>query len=291
MLKGSIVALITPMHRGGGVNYKKFAELIEWHINNKTDGILVLGTTGEGSTLTTSEKEKLVKLAHRQIRERVPLIVGICGNNTKSCAELATKFSRYANCLLAITPYYNKTNEQGLEKHFLTIAAASRVPIILYNVPSRTGMQLPINVLKKLATNPRICGIKEASGDLNYASQVASLLNKNFVMLCGCDELTVPLMSIGAVGTISVLANIAPTYTHNMVECALNQNYKEASKMQLNALPLIKALFCEVNPIPVKTAMNLIGFKVGDLRLPLYKMSAKNKANLKRLLNNSPIIN
>ena len=278
MLKGSIVAIITPFNEDGSVNYNKLKELIEFHIKSKTDGIVLLGTTGESSTLSYEEKLEIVKVGIKTINKRIPVIVGSGTNDTNESIMLSRKFSSMgADYLLVITPYYNKTNENGLIKHFNMVADSSSCPLILYNVPGRTGMSISENVLKEVSKHKNIIGIKEASADISYATRIAKYLGDDFVMYSGNDDIIVPMMSIGAMGVISVLANIAPAQTHNICELCLNGKYDEARSLQLRLLDLINTLFIEVNPIPVKEAMNQLGFNVGGYRMPLDYMSANNK--------------
>ncbi len=284
MIKGSIVALVTPFLDNKEINFNELARLIEYHIANGTSAILILGTTGESSTLSKQEKIDMAKFSYDVINKRIPLVIGVGTNDTNSSVEMAKILSQYADYLLVITPYYNKANNTGLIKHFTKIAEASTCPIILYNVPSRTGMSIPILALKTLAMHPKIVGIKEASGDINYASEVARLLSPTFYMYSGNDDIIVPLMSLGAVGVISVLANIAPNYTSELVSHALKGEYPIATSMQISARDLIKALFLEVNPIPIKHAMNMLGFNVGGYRLPLDELSKENRDRLNEII-------
>lgn len=285
MIKGSIVALVTPMNSDGSVNYEKLGELIEFHIENKTDGIVILGTTGEASTLEFAEEEEIVKYSVKKANKRIPIIVGSGSNSTKTAIDYSVKYANLgADALLVITPYYNKTNDSGMIKHFQMIADASPKPIIMYNVPSRTGCSLSINAIKILSKHPNIIGIKEASGDLTYAGKVAQFLNDDFVMYSGNDDIVLPLMSLGAVGVISVWSNIMPKTVHDMCYNFLNGNIEEARKVQIKYLDLIHNLFLETNPIPVKAAMNYLGYNVGVLRMPLDNMSEKNFNVLKESL-------
>lgn len=278
MLKGSIVALVTPFNIDGSVNYEELGKLIEYHIENKTDGICVLGTTGEASTIPYDVQEEILRFSIEKANKRIPIIVGAGTNFTEKSVELAKKYSNMgADYLLVITPYYNKCNDSGLYKHFTMIAENSSCPIILYNVPSRTGMSINISVLEKLAKHPNICGVKEASGNMEYSSQVSKLLSDDFAMYSGNDDIIVDMISIGAVGVISVLANVAPKQVHNMCAFANDGNYDEAYKIQKDLLDVANKLFIEVNPIPVKEAMNYLGFNCGGYHLPLDYMSEDNK--------------
>lgn len=284
-LEGSIVALVTPFHPDGSVHYEKLEELLKYHLNHETDGIVILGTTGEATTLTDEEKEKIISLSVEVVNHRIPLIVGAGSNDTQKAILLAEKYSKMGvDYILSITPYYNKTNDAGLIAHFQAIADHSSVPVILYNVPSRTGMQIKISVLEVLSKHKNICGIKEASGNMSYIVEVSRLISPDFVLLSGNDDIIVPMMSMGASGVISVLANICPRQTHRMCRLCLEQNYKEASRIQKDLLPVINALFYETNPIPVKAAMNALDFSVGGYRMPLFSMDGALKAKLEAIL-------
>ena len=278
MLKGSIVALVTPFNSDGSVNYEKFRELFEFHISNGTNGICILGTTGEASTLSFEEEEKIVEFAVKVVNKRVPLIVGSGSNETEKALKMSVKYSLMgADYVLVITPYYNKTNESGLIKHFTMIADNAKCPVIMYNVPSRTGMSISIHAIEVLSKHPNIWGIKEASGNISYSMKVAKYLGDDFHMLSGNDDIIVPMMSIGAVGVISVLANSHPKETSEICRLMSMGKYNEANLLQLKLLNYINDLFIEVNPIPIKEAMNYMGFNVGGYRRPLDYMSDSNK--------------
>ncbi|WP_276885153.1 4-hydroxy-tetrahydrodipicolinate synthase [Allobaculum stercoricanis] len=283
--KGSIVALITPFHEDRTINFEKLKELIEWHIVNKTDGILILGTTGESPTLTHEEDDDVVACAIECANHRIPIIVGAGSNSTQTQLEKSLKYEKMgADGLLLISPYYNKANDEGMIRHFTTVADQVHIPIILYNIPGRTGCTISLNALKQLSKHPMIQGIKEASGDISYATNAATLLNDDFVMYSGNDDIIVPMMALGSSGVISVLADVLPKTTHDIVFNCLNGNYKTAQQLQLDNLDLIHDLFMEVNPIPVKEALNMMGFHVGKYRLPLYEMSEDHKAKLEATL-------
>lgn len=286
-LKGSIVALVTPFDENGNVNYNELEKLLDYHCEN-SDGILILGTTGESSTLTFEEEEKIVEFSVKRVNKRVPLMVGSGSNETEKAVKMSKKYSELgADYLLVITPYYNKTNESGLIKHFTSVAEVSLCPIVMYNVPSRTGMSISLHAIEVLSKHPNICGIKEASGNISYSMNVAKYLSKDFVMLSGNDDIIVPMMSIGGAGVISVLANIAPKQTSKIIDLCLNSKYEEATKINLSLLDVIHNLFNEVNPIPVKAAMNYLGFNVGGYRMPLDEMSEDNKAKLYKSIDKS----
>lgn len=285
MLKGSLVALVTPFNEDGSVNYDVLGELIEYHINNKTDGLVVLGTTGEASTMSFEEEVEVIKYSVKKVNKRLPLIIGAGSNDTLYAVKNAYEFSRLgADYLLVVTPYYNKTNEEGLVRHFEMIAEASSCPIILYNVPGRTGMNIPVSVVERLANNKNIIGIKEASGNISYAMLLSKYLNDDFVMFSGNDDVIVPYMSIGASGVISVLANIAPCQTHNICKHCLDGSFDKALKIAKDLLEVSNGLFIETNPIPVKTCLNHLGFNVGGYRMPLYQMNKTNEDKLIKLI-------
>ncbi len=285
MLKGSFVALVTPFDQKGNIDYKRLEELIEFHIQNQTDGFVLLGTTAEAATMSLEEQKELVSFGLKQIHHRVPVIVGAGSNHTKQAVDKAILFSSLgADYILSITPYYNKTNERGLIAHFEAVADAAKCPVILYNVPSRTGMSISISAIESLAKHPNIIGIKEASGDISYAAKLMPYLTDEFVMLSGNDDCIVPLMSIGASGVISVLANICPQHTHKLCEYCLKDDFSSARELQKKLLPIANALFLETNPIPVKAAMNALGMDVGGYRMPLYDMDEGLKEKLMYIL-------
>lgn len=290
-LTGSIVALITPFHEDGSVNFEKLEELLQWHVANKTDGILILGTTGESSTMTHEEDDAVCEFTLKTIAKRIPVIVGSGSNCTQTAIEKSLKYEAMgADALLLITPYYNKANDAGMIAHFEAVADAVHTPIIMYNIPGRTGCALSQGCVARLSKHPNICGIKEASGDLAYAVNIARYLNDDFRMYSGNDDMIVPLLSLGASGVISVVANILPEMTHNLVERYLTGDTKGSLALQLQYLDVIHALFYEVNPIPVKEAMNLMGMQVGAYRLPLCAMSEPNQARLKAALQEANLI-
>ena len=280
-LRGSLVALVTPFDQEGNPDFERLGYLIDWHLAAGTDGIVILGTTGESSTMTQEEDDAVCKFTVERVSGRIPVIAGSGSNCTQSMLERSLKFQELgANGLLLIAPYYNKANEEGMVRHFLAIADQVEIPCNLYNLPGRTGCSIPVSVVKRLAAHPRIAGIKEASGDMGYAMEIAALLSEDFVMYSGNDDITVPLLSIGATGVISVLANILPAETHRMVWDYLNGDTEGAAEMQLRYLELIHCLFSEVNPIPVKTALALMGKCESHMRLPLYDMSESARKTL-----------
>ena len=277
-LKGSIVALVTPFYEDGSINYDELGELLDYHCDNHTGGVVILGTTGEASTLTFEEEAEVVKFSVNRVNHRIPVIVGSGSNETEKAVRYSKKYSELgADYVLVITPYYNKTNESGLIKHFTMVADNSLCPVIMYNVPGRTGMNISLNAIEVLSKHKNIYGIKEASGNISYSSKVAKFISPDFHMFSGNDDIIVPMMSIGCDGVISVLANIAPKQTAKICELCFEGKYNEANKIQQDLLDTINDLFIEVNPIPVKEAMNHLGFKVGGYRMPLDYMSDKNR--------------
>lgn len=290
MITGSIVALVTPFHSDGNVNFEKLGELIEFHIENETDGLLILGTTGESPTISLEEQREIVVYTVKQAKGRIHIMVGSGCNDTAKSVYLSQVYEELgADSLLAITPYYNKTNDSGMIKHFTAIADAVSIPVILYNVPGRTGCSISVKVVETLAKHPNIAGIKEASGDLTYVMSISRYLSDNFVMYSGNDDMIIPLLSVGAVGVISVWANIMPQVVHNLVKTYLDGNTKASLTLQLRYLDLIHGLFSETNPIPIKFAMNELGFEVGLTRLPLDELNSAHQQTLKTLLNTNDV--
>lgn len=281
MIKGSIVALITPFSEDGSVNYKRLRELVDWHIENGTDAILALGTTAETPTLTLAEEDEIARICIEQAKGRVPIIVGSGSNNTMVAIEQSLKYEKMgADALLVITPYYNKTSKAGMVNHFTQVADAVNTPVYVYNVPGRTGVTITYEALAEISQHKNIVGIKEASGNMSLVCQFSKLINDNFNVYSGNDDINIPLMSMGGAGVISVLANILPRETHDMAMAYLNGDVKKARDMQIKYLDFINALFIETNPIPIKEAMNLIGLNVGGYRLPLCPMAEDTKAVL-----------
>lgn len=283
MLKGNIVALITPFKENKEVNYNKLIELIEFQISNGVDGIVLLGTTGEASSLTEKEQIKIIKLGISIINKRVKLIVGCSAINTSLAMKKAKKLSKYSiDYLLVLSPFYLKTNNEGVIKHYEEIAKISKIPLIIYHVPSRTGQYIDIECIKKLSINNNIKGIKEASGDLNYLKKIKKYINDEFILLGGNDELMVDVMENGGSGIISVFSNSHPKISSEIINLCFENNYLEARKKIKRYLDYIKLLFIEPNPIPIKEALNYLEFEVGSYRLPLVEM---NKSHRKALIN------
>ena len=284
MFKGAYTALITPF-KNGKVNYDKLGELIEFQISNEIDGIVICGTTGESCTLTDKEKKKVIKYTIETVNGRVPVIAGTGSNNTKHAIELSKYAERVgANGLLLVTPYYNKTTQQGLIEHYLAIANSVTCPIILYNVPSRTGVNILPDTVVELAKHENIIGIKEASNNFSQILELVSKLPKDFSVISGNDDTIVPLLSLGGKGVISVLSNIYPKDVHNMCKAYFELDIKYAKDLQLKHQEFIQLLFKEVNPMPVKDAMNILGFDVGLPRLPLTSVSEHTHELLKNKL-------
>ncbi len=287
IFKGAGVAIVTPMHEDGKVNYEKLEELLEYQIANSTDAIIICGTTGESSTMTHGEHLQTIKFAIDKVAGRVPVIAGTGSNCTETAIMMSQEAASYgADALLIVTPYYNKATQKGLIRHYTQIAeSVPQTPIIMYNVPSRTGCNLQPATVAALVKNVKnIVGIKAASGDLSQIAKMMSLTEGNIELYSGNDDQVLPILSLGGLGVISVLSNVAPKQTHDMVMNFLEGNLAEAAKLQLEAIPLINALFCEVNPIPVKTALNLMGWNVGPLRMPLCEMEPENEAKLAKAL-------
>ena len=286
LFKGCGTAISTPFDENG-VNLKEFERLIEDQIQNKVDAIIVCGTTGESSTMTTEEKKLTIECAVKVSNGRVPIIAGTGGNNTKQVIEnskLAESLG--VDGLLIVTPYYNKCTQAGLIEHYRIIANSVTLPIILYSVQSRTGVNIEPKTCLELSKIENIVAIKEASGNLSQVAEIAHLCGDNLHIYSGNDDQVLPVLSLGGLGVISVLSNVKPEYTHNMVQNFFDGNIEEATKMQLNALPVIKALFSEVNPIPVKAALNMQGYDFGIPRLPLTPMSEGKMEILKKELDN-----
>lgn len=283
---GAGVAIITPMKDNGEVNYEKLGEFIDFQINNSTDAIIICGTTGEASTLTNEEHIEAIRFTAEYVKGRVPVIAGTGSNCTESAIYLSKEAQKVGvDGLLVVTPYYNKTTQKGLYKHYSAIAKSVDLPIIMYNVPSRTGCNIQPETAVKLAKDvDNIVAIKAATGNLTQESKMMALAEGRLDMYSGEDGLIVPLMSIGAKGVISVLSNVAPQQTHDICAEFMAGNVEKAKELQFKALDLVDALFCEVNPIPVKHALNLMGWNVGPLRSPLCEMEDANLLKLKKAL-------
>ena len=286
LFTGSGVAIITPMHDDGTVNLEKLDEILEWQIAEGTDAVIICGTTGESPTLDVPEHMEVIKHCVETVNGRIPVIAGTGSNSTQSAVEMSKEAESYGvDGLLLVTPYYNKATQNGLIRHYTQIAESVHTPIIMYNVPSRTGTNIAPRTAAYLVKNvENIVGIKEASGDISQVAKVKQLGGDDLELYSGNDDQVIPLEALGGIGVISVLANVAPKYTHEMATAYLNGDPAKAARMQLDALELCDALFCEVNPIPVKTAMNLMGWEVGPLRGPLFEIDPTHVEQLKKAL-------
>ena len=282
IFEGAGVAIITPMNEDLTVNYDKLEELVNFHVDNGTDAIIICGTTGEAATLSHEEHLNAIKACVEFTKKRIPVVAGTGSNCTSTAVYLSTEAQKYgADGLLVVSPYYNKATQDGLVGHFTTIANSVDLPIILYNVPSRTGCNILPQTVAKLTKNvDNIVGIKEASGNISQVAKVMELTDGNIDLYSGNDDQIVPVLSLGGKGVISVLSNVAPKETHDIVAKYLAGDVKGSLELQLKYLSLIDALFSEVNPIPAKKALNLMGMNVGSLRMPLTDMSAEKAAVL-----------
>ena len=282
---GAGVAVITPMYPDGSINFDELGRIIEDQIARGTDAIVICGTTGECSTMTDEEQLAAIKYTVDKVAHRVPVIAGAGSNDTDhGCALAAKSAACGADALLLVTPYYNKTTQTGLVAHFNAMAEAGGIPIILYNVPSRTGLNLTPETALELSRNPLINGIKEASGNISQVAKIAALCGDELNLYSGNDDQVVPLLSLGGKGVISVVSNIAPELVHNCCKAWFEGDTAAACRMQLEMLPLCDAMFCEVNPIPVKYAMNLLGWDAGECRLPLVAPSEAHQEQIAQAL-------
>lgn len=290
IFKGCGTAIVTPFNKNG-VDFEEFKKLIEFQIKNKADSIIVCGTTGEASTMTLDERKETIEFAVKTVNGRIPVIAGTGGN----CTSQVIEFTKWAESIgvdgaLIVTPYYNKTTQDGLIAHYTAIAKETTLPIILYSVPGRTGVNINPTTCLKLSKIENIVAIKEASGNLSQIAEIANLCGDNLNIYSGNDDQITPILAVGGIGVISVLSNLVPEYTHNIIENFLNGNIKDAINAQIKAVPLVNSLFCEVNPIPIKAALNMIGYDVGTPRLPLIEMSNNGKEKLKAELINFGLI-
>lgn len=270
---GAGVAIITPMNADGSINWDEFGRIIDFQIDNGTDAIIVCGTTGESATMTDEEHVECIRYCTHRVNKRVPVIAGTGSNDTKYAVDLSKEAEKLgADALLVVTPYYNKTSQRGLVAHFTAIADSVNVPIILYNVPSRTGVNIALDTYVQLSKHKNIAAVKEASGNISAIAKIFEKCGDDLDVYSGNDDQIVPIMALGGKGVISVLSNVAPRETHQIAQLCLDNNIAEAAKMQIKYLELMNNLFIDVNPIPVKEAMNMMGFKAGECRLPLLKM-------------------
>ncbi len=284
MIKGSIVALVTPFDEAGSVDHSRLRELINWHIDEGTDAILVLGTTGETPALSEEEQDAIVRTAVAESRGRVPIIANSGCNNTEKTIAKSIRYEKMgADALLVITPYYNKPNKSGMKEHFTRTADAVGIPVYIYNVPARTGICIDAETVGELSKHPNIAGIKEASGDMSYVAKISKFAGDDFCIYSGNDDITIAIMSMGGMGAVSVWANIMPGKVHEMTAAYLSGDTEAAKKIQLKYLNLINALFCETNPVPVKSFMEMAGMGTGGCRLPLGPLSSANRRVLSSL--------
>ena len=285
IFKGCGTAICTPFDENGKINFEVFEKFIEFQIANKADSIIVCGTTGEASTMSEEEKKAVINFVVEKVDKRIPVIAGTGSNNTLEAVNM-TKYAENvgADGALIVTPYYNKTTQKGLVKHYERIAQNTNLPIVIYNVPSRTGVNIQPETCLELSKNKNIVAIKEASGNLSQVAKIASLCGDDLAIYSGNDDQIVPVLSVGGIGVISVLSNIKPEYVHNMVDEYEKGNVQKAADMQIKGLNLINLLFSEVNPIPIKSALNISGFDFGEPRLPLIKMSDENLIKLKNAI-------
>ena len=282
---GSCVAIVTPMNYDGSINYEEYGKLIDFQIENGTDAILACGTTGESAVMDHKEHCEVIEYTLKKVDKRVPVIAGTGSNDTAYAVELTREAKKLgADAVLSVTPYYNKTSQTGLVRHFSTIANAVDIPMILYNVPSRTGCCIKPETYAELCKNPNIVATKEAGDKIGEAAKTMALCGDNLDVYTGCDDMTVPVMSLGGKGVISVFSNVMPKEMHEIATLCLEGNFKKAAEMHLYYLELMNALFCDVNPIPVKEAMNMMGFNCGACRLPLVPLSEKSYEYLKSVM-------
>ena len=291
IFKSAGVALVTPMNSDGSVNYDELEKLIEFQIENGTDAIISCGTTGESATLSSQERNNLIEFTVKKVDGRIPVIAGTGCNNTKQALGNSLSAEKLGvDGLLIVTPYYNKTSQSGLIKHYEYIADRVKTPIILYNVPSRTGVSIKPQTYLKLSKHENIVAVKEASGDISSLAETISLCKDNLAVYSGNDDQTVPILSLGGIGVISVFSNICPKECHEMVQSYFDGDTEKSKEIQLKYLKLMNAMFCDVNPIPVKEALNLMGFNTGRCRMPLDILSESNYEKLKEILEEYSLI-
>ena len=286
IIKGEGVAIVTPMKENGDVNFEKLGEILEEQIAAGTDAVIICGTTGESSTLSHEEHMETIRYTIDKVNKRIPVVAGTGSNCTETAIMMSQEAERMgADGLLLVSPYYNKATQKGLIAHYTAIANSVKLPIILYNIAGRTGINIEPKTLLYLAENvENIVAVKEASGNISQIADVAAMCKGKLDIYSGNDDQITPIMALGGIGVISVLSNIAPKYTHDLAMSYLNGDVQKSCEMQLKALPLVRALFCEVNPIPVKAAMNLMGKEVGPLRMPLTEMEEEHKETLKKAM-------
>ena len=290
IFEGCGTAIVTPFTEDG-INFKEFEKLINFQIENNVDAIIVCGTTGESATMTMKEKKEVIKFAIDIVQKRIKVIVGTGSNDTAAAIEMSKYAEKVgADGVLIVTPYYNKTTQQGLIAHYSEISKNIKLPIIIYNVPGRTGINILPETCRELSKIDNIVAIKEASGNISQVAKIASLCHKSLTIYSGNDDQIIPILSLGGKGVISVLSNIMPKYTKEMIKKYFDRNVKEATNMQLSVIDIVDELFSEVNPIPVKYALNLMGYNVGNPRLPLIELSSKNKEKLQEIMKKHRLI-
>lgn len=288
---GSAVAIVTPMKENGEINYAELKRMLEFQVENGTDAIVICGTTGESTTLNDDEHLECIKFTIETIAGRIPVIAGTGSNDTAHAVYMSKEAAKMgADGLLLVTPYYNKTNQAGLIAHFTTIADAAGIPCILYNVPSRTGVNIQPKTALALSKHPLICGIKEASGNIGQIAHIAALCGDELPIYSGNDDQVVPILSLGGKGVISVVANPEPAKMHQMCQAFFDGKVEESKKLQLELIGLSDAMFCDVNPIPVKAAMNMLGWDAGNCRLPLGPLSEENISFIKDALKKANLL-
>lgn len=291
IFEGAGVAIVTPFNPDGSINFDSFGKMIDFQIENQTDALIVCGTTGEASTLTDDEQVGAIEFAVERTAKRVPVIAGAGSNDTKHGIELCKRCQQVgADGLLIVTPYYNKTTQKGLIKYYTDMAAATDLPVIMYSIAGRTGLNINPETVEELSKIENIVAIKEASGNISQVAEIAHRTQGDLDIYSGNDDQIIPLLSLGGKGVISVLSNVAPKFTHDMVASYLSGDCKKATQMQLDCFELVKALFIEVNPIPVKAALNMMGFDAGVYRAPLVEMENKNLQVLEKAMKNFGII-
>ncbi len=291
LFTGAGVAIVTPFNEDKSVNYDALGNMLEYQIENSTDAIIICGTTGEASTLTDEEQIGVIKYTVDKVNKRIPVIAGAGSNDTRHGMELCRQCEAVgADGLLIVTPYYNKTTQKGLVQYYKNMAGSVKLPVIMYSVAGRTGLNIQPATAAELSQVENIVAIKEASGNISQVAEIAALCGDNIDIYSGNDDQIVPLLSLGGKGVISVLSNVAPKYTHDMVMSFLSGDIKKAAKMQTDCVDLCKALFCEVNPIPVKAALNMMGLNAGGYREPLIEMEAAHYDKLEKAMKNFGLI-
>ncbi len=288
---GAGVAIITPMHSDGSINYPELGRIIEDQIQNSTDAIIICGTTGEASTMPDAEHLECIEYAVKKAAGRIPVIAGTGSNDTNHAIELSKEAAKLGvDAILQVTPYYNKTSQAGLIRHFTSVADAVSVPVMLYNVPSRTGVNISPATCKELSKHPNIVAIKEASGNISQVAEIHALCKDDLAIYSGCDDQIVPVLSLGGKGVISVLSNVAPKQTHDICQLWFDGKVKESLEIQMHFLEVCKQLFCDVNPIPAKAAMNLLGYQAGSCRLPLVDLDDSHTQILKKAMEDAGLL-